>query len=147
MCWLYQTLISVQPTSFNKEMWLIQVNLWERSVMHPEHGLRQKRNIKRRKNISGRNQGIKCKINILFSTIKWRICKRQSALLCRTANPGVQFTNLFLNYWITQLQSKSMVCLSELYYEFPLVELAKYMQHTKSMADFSLSLHSWEAFP
>lgn len=74
--------------------------------MHPEHGLRQQRNIKRRKNISVRNQGIIWKINILFSTIKQRICKRHSALLCRTTNLGVQFTNIFLNYWITQVQSR-----------------------------------------
>lgn len=61
---------------------------------------------KKKKNISGKNQGITCKIHILFSTIKWRICKRHSALLCRTANLGVQFINLFLKCWITQVQSR-----------------------------------------
>lgn len=48
-----------------------------------------------------------------------------------------KFIFKLLNYTGTIL--KSMVCLSELYSEFPLVELAKYMQHTKSMTDFSLS--------
>lgn len=53
------------------------------------------------------NQGIICKTNILFPTKnKRRICKRYSALICRTANLGVQFTNLLLNCWVTQVQSR-----------------------------------------
>lgn len=56
-----------------------------------------------------------------------------------------KFILKLLNY--TSAIYKSMVCLSELYSGFPPVELAKYIQHTNGLTNFSLSLHSWEAFP